>query len=361
MDKYNIIFCGGGTGGHYYPLMSIKNEISKKVDNKNLYYIGSKYGIESKKINSENIKSLLIPIKGINRSFSFYAIARNCLVFFELFFGLIRVSLFFMKNKPSLIIATGGYASFIPLQIAKIFNVPYFLHEQNSFPGLVTRMFGSKAKKVFLGFENAKNYLQNSDILFTGNPIYNHSQKDISISLDYKKRTLLLLGGSQGSVLLNNIISECIDSKILKNINIIWIVGLKNFDKYKHYNTDSIKVLSFVDNMPYLYDKCDLIVSRSGAMTVSEILQFKKPSILIPFRFSAEDHQVFNAKYLEEKFAALLIQEKDLDCTLLSSKINEICENDRIYNSMKDNIKKIDIPDSVNIISNKIMEHLYAV
>ena len=103
-----------------------------------------------------------------------------------------------MKNKPSLIIATGGYASFIPLQIAKIFNVPYFLHEQNSFPGLVTRMFGSKAEKVFLGFENAKNYLKKSDILFTGNPIYNHSQKDISILLDHKKRTVLILGGSQG-------------------------------------------------------------------------------------------------------------------------------------------------------------------
>ena len=148
---------------------------------------------------------------------------------------------------------------------------------------------------------------------------------------------------------------------MLNNINIIWIAGLKHYDKYKHYNTESIKVLSFVDNMPYLYDICDLIVSRSGAMTVSEILQFKKPSILIPFRFSAEDHQVFNAKYLEEKFAALLIQEKDLDSTLLSSKINEICENDRIYNSMKDNIEKIDIPDSLNIISKKIMEHLYAV
>ena len=138
MDKRNIIFCGGGTGGHYYPLMAIKNELEKKMENNNLYYIGSKYGIESKKIISENMKSLLIPIKGFNRSFSLYAIARNCLLFFELFFGLVKVSFFFMKNKPSLVIATGGYASFIPLQIAKIFNVPYFLHEQNSFPGLVT-------------------------------------------------------------------------------------------------------------------------------------------------------------------------------------------------------------------------------
>jgi len=105
----------------------------------------------------------------------------------------------------------------------------------------------------------------------------------------------------------------------------------------------------------------NLTQNSSSTICFSEILQFKKPSILIPFRFSAEDHQVFNAKYLQEKFAALLIQEKDLDCTLLSSKINEICENDRIYNSMKDNIQKIDIPDSVNIISKKIMEHLYAV
>jgi UDP-N-acetylglucosamine--N-acetylmuramyl-(pentapeptide) pyrophosphoryl-undecaprenol N-acetylglucosamine transferase len=361
MDKRNIIFCGGGTGGHYYPLMAIKNELEKKMENNNLYYIGSKYGIESKKIISENMKSLLIPIKGFNRSFSLYAIARNCLLFFELFFGLVKVSFFFMKNKPSLVIATGGYASFIPLQIAKIFNVPYFLHEQNSFPGLVTRIFGSKARKVFLGFDNAKKYLKNSDILFTGNPIYNHSQKDMSLSLDQTKRTVLILGGSQGSVFLNNIISECIDNKMLNNINIIWIAGLKHYDKYKHYNTESIKVLSFVDNMPYLYDICDLIVSRSGAMTVSEILEFKKPSILIPFRFAAENHQVFNAKYLEEKFAALLIEEKDLTISLLSKKINEICKNDRVYSSMKQNIERINNPDSIKIISNSIMEHLHAI
>jgi len=361
MDKHRIIFCGGGTGGHYYPLMAIKNELRKKTENQNLYYIGSKYGIESKKIYSEDIKSLLIPIRGFNRSLSFYAIARNFFLLFELFFGLIRVSFFFIKNRPNLVIATGGYASFIPLQIAKIFKVPYFLHEQNSFPGLVTRIFGSSAKKVFLGFENAKIYLKNSDTIVTGNPIYRHNRKDMSLSLNKDKKTLLVLGGSQGSVFLNKIISESIDSNMLDKINILWIVGVNNYEKYKHYNTESIKVLSFVDNMPYLYSLCDLIVSRSGAMTVSEILEFKKPSILIPFKFSAENHQVFNAKYLEENFAALLIQEKDISTSLLSKKINEICENDRIYQSMKENVEKINNPDSINIISTTILEHVYAI
>ena len=157
------------------------------------------------------------------------------------------------------------------------------------------------------------------------------------------------------------IISESIDNKMLDRINILWIVGINNYEKYKHYNTKSIKVLSFVDNMPYLYSLCDLIVSRSGAMTVSEILEFKKPSILIPFKFSAENHQVFNAKYLEENFAALLIQEKDISMSLLSNKINQICENDRIYKSMKESIEKIDNPDSINIIDTTIMEHMHVI
>jgi len=360
MDNKTIIFCGGGTGGHYYPLMAIKNELGKKIRSENFHYIGSKYGIESRKIDSENINNLLIPIKGFSRSFSLYAIGRNSMLIFQLFFGLIRVGYFFIKNRPSLVIATGGYASFIPLQIARIFRVPYFLHEQNSFPGAVTRVFSSSAKKVFLGFENAEKYLKNTKFLFTGNPIYSHNHKAMSISIDTNKRTVLILGGSQGSVVLNKLISECIDQKLLDNINILWIVGLNNYDKHKHYNSESIKVLSFVDNMPYLYGLCDLVVSRSGAMTISEILKFEKPSILIPFRFSAEDHQVFNARYLEENFAALLIQEKDISISLLSEKINEICKNDRVYNSMKENIEKMKKPDSVNVITNNIMEYLHA-
>ena len=357
MKNNRFIISGGGTGGHIYPALSIANKINESFNNAEIKFVGAIGRMEMNIVPKHGYNIQGLWISGLQRSFSL----KNIVLPLKLIISLIQSIFILIKYKPKFVIGTVGFASFPIVFISSILRIPTLIQEQNSFPGLVTRMFGSKAEKVFLGFENAKNYLKNSDILFTGNPIYGHTQKDISISLDHKKRTLMILGGSQGSVLLNSIISECIDNKILKNINIIWIAGLKNYDKYKHYNTDSIKVLSFVDNMPYLYDKCDLIVSRSGAMTVSEILQFKKPSILIPFRFSAEDHQVFNAKYLEEKFAALLMQEKDLDSTLLSSKINEICENDRIYNSMKDNIEKIDIPDSVNIISKKIMEHLYAV
>ncbi|HJO21310.1 MAG TPA: glycosyltransferase, partial [Candidatus Marinimicrobia bacterium] len=119
MDNKTIIFCGGGTGGHYYPLMAIKNGLGKEIRSENFHYIGSKYGIESRKIDSENINSLLIPIKGFDRSFSLYAIGRNFMLIFQLFFGLIRVGCFFIKKRPSLVIATGGYASFLPLQIAK--------------------------------------------------------------------------------------------------------------------------------------------------------------------------------------------------------------------------------------------------
>ena len=358
MAKHNILFCGGGTGGHYYPLMAIKNELDKTIDNKKLFYIGSKYGIESKKVFSENMKSLLIPIKGFNRSLSINAVARNSLLLFELFFGLFRVAIFFIKNKPNIVIATGGYASFIPLQIAKMLNVPFFLHEQNSYPGLVTRLFGSKAKKVFTGFSNARNYLKDCDIMFSGNPIYSHNKEDMSISFNNNNKVVVIIGGSQGSVILNEIISECLNSKELNQVNIIWVTGVKHYKNYKHYNDDSTRVLSFVNNMPYIYKMCDLIISRSGAMTVSELLEFKKPSILIPFKFSAENHQLYNAKYLEQHFAALVVQEKDLTKNLLCKKIKEICDSDRVYNSMKENISKIDNPNSIRIICDNITEYL---
>ena len=358
--KVNIVFCGGGTGGHYYPLMAIKQELDKKLKNKSMYYIGSKYGIESQKIISENLESLLIPIRGLNRSFSIKNLVNSFFLLFELFFGFIRVFLFFLKNKPNLVIATGGYSSFLPLQVARIFNISYFLHDQNSFPGIVTRLFGKKAKIVFLGFDSAKTYLKKSNTIFSGNPLHSKPYKDISLDIDNKKRVLLVVGGSQGSEFLNNLVLEGIKKNVIPDINLIWLVGKNNFNKYEEYSNSSINVLSFVENMPYLYGIADLVISRSGAMTVSELLQFEKPAIFVPFRFAAENHQYYNAKVLEENFASIIMQEKDITSKSLFKKINEIFTNERIYSSMKKNIKAINKPNSLKIITDNILEHLHA-
>ena len=356
----NILFCGGGTGGHYYPLMAIKQELDKSLNNKKMYYIGSKYGIESKKISFENIKSLLIPIRGFNRSFSIKSCIRNFILIFQLLFGFIRVLVFFAVNKPNLVIASGGYSSFLPLQVARIFNVPYFIHEQNSFPGIVTRMFGKRAKIVFLGFDNAKNYLKNVNTIFTGNPIHIKPFIEINMNIDFTKKTLLIIGGSQGSEFLNHLISDGIEKDIIPNINIVWLVGENNFDKYQKYESDSIKIFSFVDNMPYLYDTANLVVSRSGAMTVSELLQFNRPAIFIPFKFAADNHQYYNAKTLTDSLSSVVIEEKDVNSNLLFKKVDEILNNERIYSSMMNNIKNINKPDSLRIIKENILEHLYA-
>ena len=356
----NILFCGGGTGGHYYPLMAIKQELDKSLNNKKMYYIGSKYGIESKKISFENIKSLLIPIRGFNRSFSIKSCIRNFILIFQLLFGFIRVLVFFAVNKPNLVIASGGYSSFLPLQVARIFNVPYFIHEQNSFPGIVTRMFGKRAKIVFLGFDNAKNYLKNVNTIFTGNPIHIKPFIEINMNIDFTKKTLLIIGGSQGSEFLNHLISDGIEKDIIPNINIVWLVGENNFDKYKKYESDSIKIFSFVDNMPYLYDTANLVVSRSGAMTVSELLQFNRPAIFIPFKFAADNHQYYNAKTLTDSLSSVVIEEKDVNSNLLFKKVDEILNNERVYSSMMNNIKNINKPDSLRIIKENILEHLYA-
>ena len=355
----NILFCGGGTGGHYYPLMAIKQALDKSLNNKKMYYIGSKYGIESKKISFENIKSLLIPIRGFNRSFSVKNCIKNFILIFQLLFGFARVLIFFIVNKPSLVIASGGYSSFLPLQMARIFNIPYFIHEQNSFPGVVTRIFGKRAKVVFLGFDNAKNYLKNTNTIFTGNPIHIKPFIEINLNIDLTKKTLLIVGGSQGSEFLNHLISNGIEKDIIPNINIIWLVGENNFDKYKKYESDSIKIFSFVDNMPYLYDTANLVVSRSGAMTVSELLQFNRPAIFIPFKFAADNHQYYNAKALTDSLSSVIIEEKDVNSDLLFRKVDEILNNERVYSSMMNNIKNITKPDSLTIIKENILEHLY--
>jgi UDP-N-acetylglucosamine--N-acetylmuramyl-(pentapeptide) pyrophosphoryl-undecaprenol N-acetylglucosamine transferase len=359
MHNSNILLCGGGTGGHYYPLMAIKKDLELKSDYK-FCYVGAKKGIENSRIQNEKIDYKLVSISGIQRSISTKAIFNNIKTSINIFFGFFVVINFFLKQKPDIVISTGGYSSYLPLQIAKILRVPYVLHEQNSYPGVVTKMFSSKAKAIFLGFENANKYMKKSKTIFSGNPILLSQAEDLNLKLNRNLKTILIFGGSQGSKFLNEKIKILVENEQFSFANIIWIVGEKNYDSLKHLSDKNVIIMSYCNSMSSMYQKVDLVVSRSGAMTIAELIHFEKPSILIPFKFSSENHQYYNAKYLQDKLCSTLIEEDLFDSEIFLEKVENICSNERIIGAMVENFQQIETPSTLDIISDFIIKEKYA-
>ena len=359
MPKMNILLCGGGTGGHYYPLMAIKKDLHSK-SNFRFSFIGAKKGIESSKIHSESIAFKLIRISGLNRSISFKSLLQNIRVGVNIIIGFFSVLIFFIKQKPNLVISTGGYTSFLPLQVARMLKIPYLLHEQNSYPGVVTKIFSKDAKAVFLGFKNAEKYLKKTNTIFSGNPVLIKESKNMNINMNNHLRTLLVFGGSQGSQFLNDKIKLAVENDKLDFLNIIWIVGKNNYELLKHLKSKNVIIYDYCNEMSSLYQNVDLVLSRSGAMTVAELIKFEKPSILVPFKFSSENHQHFNAKFLQDNFCSKLIKEDDFNEETFVSTLRNLFQDDRILGSMKSNFKNINNPDTLSIISNFIMEKKYA-
>ena len=359
MPKMNILLCGGGTGGHYYPLMAIKKDLHSKSDF-DFSYVGAKIGIENKKIHNENIAYKLGTISGLNRKISFQSLFENIKVGINIIIGFFSVVIFFIRQKPSLVISTGGYSSFLPLQVARIFKVPYVLHEQNSYPGIVTKIFSQNAKAVFLGFKNAGKYLNKTNTIFTGNPVLISENEKININKQNHLKTLLVFGGSQGSKFLNEKIKMALENDKLDFINLVWIVGKNNYECLKHLMKKNIIIYDYCNEMSSLYQNVDFVLSRSGAMTIAELIKFEKPSILVPFKFSSEDHQYFNAKFLQDNLCSKLIEEDDFNEQTFISTLKHLSQDDRILFSMKNNFKNIVIPDTLSIISNYILEKKYA-
>ena len=359
MPKMNILLCGGGTGGHYYPLMAIKKDLHSKSDF-HFSFIGAKKGIENSKIHNESIPFKLITISGLNRKVSFKSLFQNIVVGINIIIGFFSVLIFFIKQKPNLVISTGGYASFLPLQVARMLKIPYLLHEQNSYPGVITKIFSKDAKAVFLGFKNAEKYLNKTNTIFSGNPVLLNESKSITINMNNDLKTLLVFGGSQGSKFLNDKIKIALQNDKIDFMNVIWIVGKKNYESLKHLNNKSLIIYDYCNEMSSLYQIVDLVLSRSGAMTIAELIKFEKPSILVPFKFSSENHQHFNAKFLEDNFCSKLIKEDDFNDETFVSTLKNLSRDDRILGSMKSNFKNINVPDTLSIISNFIMEKKHA-
>ncbi len=300
----NILIIAGGTGGHVYPALSIANEFQD--DGNTIFWIGKKNSLE------ENI--------ALREDFSFYPIkalgflgknffAKISSIFF-LFAALIR-SFFLISNiKPDIIISTGGYLSLAPSLIGSLF-CPLFIHEQNSIPGLTNRILHKRSKITFEAFPDTFNNLKNK-VKCVGNPIRDDILNTPSINKSNEaKFNILILGGSQGSKQINDILINILQTKkIPSHWSFVHQAGKLISNELKHAYTESgneFVIKEFLENISEAYQFCDIIISRSGAMTVSEICSVQKPSILLPLPWSSENHQYTNAEYLKNRGAAEII------------------------------------------------------
>ena len=362
MGKLRILITGGGTGGHLFPALAIGDEIKRKNHDTIIHYVGSKYGLESKVYPIKDVLHTLIPIRGIQRKFNISNIKKNLLLPFNIISSISKVNYILNKFQPQIIIGTGGYASAIPILMGlRKKPVPYIvIQEQNSYPGLTNKFFAKDADLIFTAFTETGNHLDR-DVINSGNPIRfgisdgdkNKSRKFFQFNKDIK--VLFLFGGSQGSSFLNNLMEKLILKMRNIKLQILWQTGDTEYLKFKKYNSDLIRVTPFIHNMADAYSIADLIICRSGALTISEITICGKPSILIPLPSSAANHQLKNARVLEKNGASFLVEEKKVNINSFFNKVIGLTRNKQELKKMSAASKAMAKPNSTKEIVQKLL------
>ncbi len=363
MDKLRIIIAGGGTGGHLFPALAIGEEIISRNPKTKIHYIGSEYGLEAKVFPIKDVWHTLLPISGFQRGLHYNNIFRNFILPFRIIRSIYKCKKIYKDFMPNIIIGTGGYASAVPLLIAtnKKNKIPIILQEQNSFPGITTKWFAKKAKKICVAF-NEKNTDLIGNIIHTGNPIRTGIAKGEKESgyknfkLKKKCKTIFLFGGSQGSSFLNKMLGSIVKNISKAGIQIIWQTGDAEYANYSHFNSSNIHVTPFINNMADAYAISDLIICRSGALTLAEITVCGKPSILIPFPYAAGNHQKKNAQTLVKAKAAKIFFQNNLNKKKLMYSIMNLIHNEKELNNMSKASKLIGKPNATKIIVDNIYD-----
>ena len=359
----NIVITGGGTGGHLFPALAIGEEINIRYPEIKIHYMGSNFGLEAKVFPVKDVWHTLLPIRGLQRDFSIKSLGRNILLPFRIIKSIMKVKAFFIEFSPEIIIGTGGYASAIPLFMASRNKdkMKIILQEQNSYPGLTTRWFSKNADKIYTAFRDVDKNLDSEQISLTGNPIReNISNGDFEkgihdFNLCKQKDIIFVFGGSQGSKYLNILVDKIIDNIERSGVQIIWQTGDNDFIKYRDKSSKNIKILPFINNMADAYAVSNLVISRSGAITIAEITSCGIPAILIPFSNAAGDHQTKNAEALADAGAGEILNEKTIDHNILFHSIMNLIHNKQKLKKMRLASKKIAYPKATKAIVDDIM------
>jgi UDP-N-acetylglucosamine--N-acetylmuramyl-(pentapeptide) pyrophosphoryl-undecaprenol N-acetylglucosamine transferase len=351
--QYRFLFAGGGTGGHLFPAVAVAEKIRSIIPDAEIMFIGSKSKIEGTVVPALGFKFKPIWIKGFSRKFTL----ENILFPLKILVSVIQSIIINMKFKPKVAIGSGGYVSGPAIFGASVLGAKIILLEQNSYPGITTRILEKYSDEIHISFEDSRKYFRKKDKLFlTGNPVrenlFSVSREEAlkKFGFNPQKKTLLILGGSLGAVSMNEAAAFSLKKFEEKNIQIIWQSGKNYYEKYKHFNSEFVWVNDFIDDMNFAYSASDLLVARAGATTIAEILAFGIPCVLVPSPNVAANHQYYNAKSLAEKDAAVIIDDKKIKEELFE-KINSLITNEQRLNQLKQNALKLGKPDAAEIIA----------
>lgn len=362
MPKINrAIISGGGTGGHIFPAIAIANEIKARNKDAEILFVGASDRMEMEKVPQAGYEIIGLWIAGLQRKLTI----DNLLFPVKLISSLMKAKRIVKKFKPDVVVGVGGYASGPTLYAGAKLGVPTLVQEQNSYAGITNKLLAKQVRRLCVAYDGMEKYFPKENIVVTGNPV----RKDIAhntvsresaaayFDIDPNKKVLLVIGGSLGAMSINRGMEACIDKVLDSGVQVIWQTG-KNFAKEgeelgQRLKDKGLSVHTFIKEMQYAYAACDFVVSRAGALSISELCIVGKPTIFVPYPYAAEDHQTKNAMSLVDKGAAKMIPDHQVK-EKLESELMSMIGDEKLQEEMVGNIVQLGIADADVRIVNEL-------
>lgn len=359
--KLKIIISGGGTAGHIYPAVAIANAIKYKWADTEILFIGAQGRMEMEKVPAAGYEIVGLPVVGLKRKISLSIFS----FIYKTYKSYFKAKKIIKNFQPNVVIGVGGYASGPALKAAASLKIPYLLQEQNSFPGITNKLLAKNAEKICVAYDNMDKFFPAEKIIKTGNPvradirnIENKSAdgfKYFNLNKDYP--VVLIVGGSLGAKTINESIANTLQKYIDNKIQVIWQTGKAYYETGKeivnNLNSELIYISDFIYKMDLAFSVADIIISRAGAGTISELCIVGKPAILVPSPNVSEDHQTKNAQALLNIEAAILVKDDNARDILTDTAIN-LLNDDDLKNKLKINIKSLELPEAANLIAEEV-------
>ena len=358
-----IIISGGGTGGHIYPAIAIANALKTIDPTIQILFVGALGKMEMEKVPRAGYEIIGLPIAGIKRELS----VDNIFFPFKLTRSLLKARSIIKSFNPDIAIGVGGFASGPLLMIASLMGIPTLIQEQNSYAGVTNKLLAKRAKAICVAYPNMDSFFPKNKLKLTGNPVRNdilevkskREQAYAHFGLQPNHKTLLIIGGSLGAKTINESIEAGLKMIIDSGYQVLWQTGKPYFERAKaaieDLKTPYAQAFDFIYEMDLAYALADVVVSRAGALSVSELCLVEKPAILVPFPYASEDHQTKNAMSLVEQNAALLVKDKNANEELVQTALRLLQDADKQLELSK-NIKKLAKPNAAAEIAETVLK-----